>query len=403
MNPTKKDLEFASHYLSVTPPVQNGRHDRKSVVEYASERLAEHEKAAEENAKAGVKPEDVHKKFCEWAAQGDSEKKEQEISAFVSKKIDLAVWPRLLWAGAYFNIESLADGDLPMFITENNDDFQISAFEMGEEGGDRQWQTIEEMSQAFHQMKFYSTGIKYYPLYNIQTGRKDYFSGALQKVTFALAYKMDTVAKAIMEELLCSSGLAAKVASIHPDTEVSTLPSTNDIDLSSGYGTAGVFTKAKWDAILEYVEKWNGDVLPSGNALKLQAVICHPDRKRDSRDFVSLVSGWDSDAHSGTPEANPANVFPDSAIEQIWKSGTLTGMWGHDFAMIGTRTVDVDEVWLKFTEVPGVMYQKPSMDETVRDTDAKMRLKNREGVGLRACKRLVGLSNLSHLVARVTL
>jgi len=273
---------------------------------------------------------------------------------------------------------------------------------MGEEGGDRQWQQIESMSQAFHQMKFYSTGIKYYPLYYIQTGRKDYFADALQKVTFALTYKMDTVAKAIMNELICaSSGLQAKVASLHPDIEVSTLPDANYLDLSSGHGTAGVWTKAKWDAVLEYVERWNGDVLPSGNALKLQAVINHPDRMRDSRDFVSLVSGYDSDDDS--LENDPTAVFPASAIDKIWNTGQLTGMWGHNFSMIGTRTVAVNEAWLKFTEVPGIIYQKPSMDETVRDTDAKMRLKNREGVGLRACKRLVGLSNLSHLVAKIKL
>jgi hypothetical protein len=365
------------------------------------ERLSQYSKAHEDAVAANQKadPDGSKQKQMLREMFDGSDKRNQEFASFVKEIVNLSVWPQMPWLMAGFREVPLADDEVPMIVTETEDmNDRVYATTVGQNGGVVQSQMTETLSEVILQVRKYAT-MKEFPILDIQQGRLDKFTLAMKQATRNLAARIDYQAKVLLQACATSSGLRAATWNRHADIKTATLPDTNVLDLSSGYGTTGVWTVPKYKEVLKYFTKIGADVEQDGRPLRVKAIFQSVLRTPDKWDFVSEVAGY---AHA-TAVLDPKDTVPSDVRAAIFRGGEMSSLFGYDVTSVGLNTLDATEVWIIGDKPAGEFYHKAGMDEVIRDQSLDRRMQNKEAVYIAKVGLLSTLSNRKYRVLKVTL
>lgn len=347
---------------------------------------------AQLEAKSADPTGEQKRKFWHEVNSGDP-KAASALSAAVIEKVNVDVLAHADLSNAFFEVVNLGDADWPVIQTESEIEDGLKIWYLGESNGRPQRQMVTSRTNTMLNMTQYTTPKYKYPWRNLNTGYygAEYFTRAQNRIRYALNLAIDAKGVALLKAAKLASGLRATL-NLHSSVVTANIPDANSLDLSSGYGTAGVWTVQKLKAIFDYAARFTADVESDGGGqLQVKTIFMSSQRISDFWNFVDLVTGYD---HASVEKEDPTYTVPTSVRERIWNTGGIGNFMGNTFSIVPRNTLTAAEVLVAFNKPAGKFYIKPSMDIVTRDTSDAAHEKNEESITM---SKVFQMTQPSHL------
>lgn len=270
------------------------------------------------------------------------------------------------FAMSAFQTINLSKDELVMILkprSRNSQAFTVRNHSLA--GGSRndQWRTTKEI--LTYEMEMVKTDKVEYPLVDLQTGDYAEQDRVAEELRYLKEMKIDSSALAVIDSLETASGLR-DVLGIHPLVDVNAIPDTNYLDLTdTAYGPVNVFTIQKLKAVLNHIALFGA--ADQRSPLSINSIFLSPLNMRDSWDYTSLVSGFDS---SGSFRENqPSDTVPQSVRDSIFATGMFTSAWGYTWSWNPNSQIQKGRMYVFTNEPVGWMFTKTDHDKILRFDD----------------------------------
>lgn len=263
-----------------------------------------------------------------------------------------------------FQSINLSADELPQIITPKARQY-FNVRYMGQDGGARQdqWRTAREAAEV--EMRMIATDKIEYPLLDLQQGNVSEFDKINSQLRFDMEMKIDALAKAMLDAGQVNSGIK-DMLNIHPMINQTNIPDSNYLDLTSTgtYGTANVLTTQRLKAILARLAMWGFGLDPDG-PVRIKSMVMSPLQARDSWDYVSLVTGWNT-----TGESDPKNTVPEATRDRIFSGGSMiTSAWGYSWNNIYNSQLAAGRLYVFTNQPVGWFFTKTNFDRMIEWKD----------------------------------
>lgn len=227
---------------------------------------------------------------------------------------------------------------------------------MGQDGGARQAQWIDERDASQVVMRSISTDKVEYPLWDIQQGSVNKLATIQDNLRFDMEMRIDKIAQDNLDALETDSGLR-DVLHLHPLIDPDNIPDKNHLDLSAV--NPGVLTIAKWKEILAHINSFGPGIDPTRD-IAISSVIMSPQNIRDQWDYIDLVSGF-----AGGLEVDAATdqVVPSDVRNEIYRTGLLNHAWGYTWSSISNARLPRGRMYVFTNQPVGWFFTKTEMDQ----------------------------------------
>lgn len=294
----------------------------------------------------------------------------RSIAAVRVERIASFVWAHN-WALSFFEQVSLRDDETAVEITETQEEeFKVWLIGQGQRLAPKR-QIFESDTEVQYLMKIFETENVEYPTMDINRGALQHRDRTDRRLANAMSRKYDKMCKALLDSAKKSTGLRSTLT-LHSDVVLANIPNANYLDLSAT-GTAGQLDVEKMKQILDYFERWTGDVEEDGVPLTIKAMYMSSTMKRDFWDMTDLVSNT-----SGATVNDGKDTIPTPVRERIWTSGKMTDMFGYEFLNISRNTITAPYIYIASNKPVGTVWDKPGMAENLTVQDDGMRRRNIE-------------------------
>ncbi len=319
-----------------------------------------------------------------------------ELAAYRQFEIirDILATPFALGA---FQAVPLADDELPLIVRpQTQQHFNVRY--TGQDGGLRssQWTTTRSVSSM--EMRTIATDKVAYPLHDIQLGNIQESDKVNAAVRFDLEMKLDTEAKAAIDDLQIDSGLR-DLLTLHPLLIAANFPDKNHLDLSDTdeFGDAHVLTLARLKAILAHISSLSVQELGPEGSLSIRSMLISPQNVRDQWDYVNLVSCIED----GPTPIDPKLTVPTGVREQIFSTGTMNSAWGYKWATVPNARMDIGRLYVFMNKPIGWYFTKPKMDRLLKWDSPDLQLANENYVAMTKVIQFATVEEWAHRIVIV--
>ena len=277
----------------------------------------------------------------------------------------------------FFEYITLQDNEVPVVITEV--DWPVDAWIVSGYGHTPQRLFINRDSVDWFKIKWYKTDRYFYPVRSAQSGDLNLQSRLMRRAEHDLACIID----GDMWTLLVA-GIGAFTAGttyqLDPRIIAALYPTTNYIQSTA----QGSLTKVVFMDLFDHVNRLAG-------GRRVVNIKVRTDAPRDIWAWVSVVSGWNSNAAQGTPTSPQQTVSPQTQRD-IEQSGTLTQLFGYNFnietvndipqtavdTQVGNAGAAGRYLFASMNEPAGKYYEKPGQATEVLYTEKECDIMGKE-------------------------
>lgn len=304
------------------------------------------------------------RKLQDRARAGDGAAQE-ELNAIQLRTSNNFLVPQLGLAAAFFEVWTLVPGDRPYWQNETKQQVNLSV--VGSDGAYNMVKSIPSYAETLIPMKEHWTDDVRYPLRD--PNNPEAMHAAMANIDLARdsAAYADELAFGLLKQAVADGGVfgdftltGSKVNRVYlPHTRIraANLPTTNDITLNAGYGTAHflganyvpnttstAFRKDVFDAAIAYQTQWGGVF---GGDMDFTGEIF-----LSSLDVASIGANL---ALEGAQKSNVAEDIQQNGFSRINYQGRI-------FTLIGRPELEPGACYLPFRKKTGVMLLMPSLD-----------------------------------------
>lgn len=307
----------------------------------------------------------------------------QEFASAVRYRVLVDVLANL-YALSFFQNTPLANNECPIIDTMKRDG-QVNVRYIGEAGGTVKRQRVDRRSHAIQLLQKFATDLYEYQLMDLQVGEVAELDRVTQEVTYAMDLGLDQNALKLLNSSALTSGLRATL-NLHPAVVAANIPDKNSYnfqasaadDSGDGSGKNNKITLEKIKRLLDYFERFSGDVELDGQPLQINTIFVSSVNKRDLWDFCSLVAGFNL---AGAVQ-DPQNTVPFDTKTEIYRSGKLESIFGYPINIVSRNNIAAGTSQVSTNKPAGWYFHKPGMAETLMDNDLALRQKNTGRMGM---------------------
>lgn len=297
---------------------------------------------------------------------------------------------------AYFATETLGPADEPFYTNETGNEVRIGS--LGEDGVPEQVRVVHSQARTPIGLFYIASDKVRYKIMDIMRG--DVTQSQLKTIDIArdLRIKLDRIHYNLLIATVANGGCfgafsteqarsnkSTRIYLPHSVIDTSHLPTTNDIvNGAANGGTAGTrFTVRYYDppkdsagsatsylglrpavllAVLDYCTSW-GDVLPGGGRLNPTGEIIVP-----ASDIINFA----------LTQLPVTNLVENNVQEQIATNGYFSvSLFGRNWKFIPDVTIPAGTCFPRLNLLPGITYEKPSMDREFTKRDDELNFEER--------------------------
>lgn len=285
------------------------------------------------------------------------------LSALRVEQVGNFIAAESTFKSAFFNTVTLAPDEQP--TVENTSKNEIRIGSLGEDGKPEQVRVVKSESNYNVGLSFITSDIVRVKTLDLYKGNVAAAANATFDIARDLRVKLDRLHYTLYTKAATLGGpfglfsyeqvRTAKEQRIYVPHSVivtSHLPTTNDIDLTSGNGESPAGTSTKFGVhvlkkIVDYAFKW-GNLFPGGPLVPTGEIIV------PSSDIVAI-------ADDTTPSSNTAT---NDLQDQINQHGYAWLNWlGRTWKFIPDVTIASGTCFPRFNLLPGISYEKPGFDK----------------------------------------
>jgi len=268
---------------------------------------------------------------------------------------------------AYFKVEDIEDDDPPPILrTMSPQRIRVGYINANGEPKRNQW-IDKDTTQHVTYKRLISEPIEY-PLVDPNAGTLDLADEAFETAERNHQAEIERLAKALLD---VTGGYVATFATgqiyQHQDIAADAVPAGNLIATTAGNG----IEKDHFKTIADYANRMG---------LKIKTIDIPAVDAKDLWDWATIVSGV-----TGIFPDAPKEVVPVSVTENLWRTGTFSEAYGHNFIIRPINTQATGTIRVSFDKPAGTIWRRKiggNVTNVFIDDSFKAKLANTESVAM---------------------